>query len=147
MVFPAFIAVVDPLRRKTRPRLPRLQALLSGLGIIMAAALAASLRSPWAGAAAAFLVATHPALIEPSVSYNIEFLFGLMLIAAALAVVRWVREPSPAGAAIAGLCVAAGLMCRSVLFAFPPLLCALLRLLKPGRRIPGRQLGIFLAVS
>ncbi|MBI5881808.1 MAG: glycosyltransferase family 39 protein [Elusimicrobia bacterium] len=147
VVFPAFIAVVDPASPEEPPRLPRAQALLSGLGIIMAAALAARLCSPWAGTLAAFLVASHPGLIEPSVSYNIEFLFGLMLIAASLAVVRWLREPSPASAAAAGLCVAAGLMCRSVLFAFPLFLCVLLRLIKPGRSIPGRQLGIFLAVS
>lgn len=147
VLYPALLAAVEPVPVGGTGRALRLQAALGVIAVAYAGVLAAVICSPLAGLLAAFGTALHPILVRSVASYAIESFYGFLVLSAALSLALWLRRPSRRGALMAGLCVGAGIMCRSTLFLFPIFLAVALRLARKTAPVPRRQLVLFVAAS
>jgi tetratricopeptide (TPR) repeat protein len=147
VIYPAFIAAVEPVPVARARRLRWAQAGLGVLSIAYAGLLGMLLHSPWAGFFAAFGVALHPALIHGASSWAIEPFYGFLVLSAALSLVLWLRRPTQGAALGAGFCIGTGILCRSTLFLFPVFLIGVLRCSRKSIAISRRQLAIFAAAS
>ncbi|MDD5630305.1 MAG: hypothetical protein PHU21_14670, partial [Elusimicrobia bacterium] len=133
VLFPAFLSAAERYGASGPARAPVIEAALCGLEIPLAAWLGLALHSPGAALISAAFVAFHPALRELATPYQIDDFYGLLLMLVAVALAAWMRSPSAGRSWLLGFAVAASLLCRSVLFAFPPCL-VLARLRGDARR-------------
>ncbi|MCX5795235.1 MAG: tetratricopeptide repeat protein [Elusimicrobia bacterium] len=147
IAYPAFLSIVETYIPAARPRGPRCEAALGSLEIPLAGWLAMEALSPLAGLCSAAIVAFHPALIRSPQGEHIEGFYGLVLLLVAAVLMSWARRPTPARSWLLGFAVAVSLLCRSVLFLFPPALFLGLRR-RLGTAAPARgSLWLILGLS
>lgn len=126
--YPALLALTESFDPAFRARAPFVHAALGVGAMGLAAWAAAGLAGPWAGAAAAGLIAAQPALLSEVAGYQIEPLYGALVAGALLALLAWVRSPSRGSAAALGLAVGASVLCRSPLCLLLPAAAVVWRL-------------------
>ncbi len=124
-LYPSVLSCVENFGPEGKVRAPHLEAVLISLEIPLGAWLALALHSPVAGIVTAAFIAFHPDLARLVSPYETEDFYGLLILLAALATALWWRSPGPKRAWLAGFIIAVSLLCRSVLFLFPP--CLLIR--------------------
>lgn len=124
IVYPAALSLLETYDPDASPRAPAAQGLVGSATILLAALLAGQLYGLGGGLFAAGLTAFHPVLRDSVPGSRVEILFAFLVLAAALALARWAREPSPRNSVLLGFALAVSILCRSVLFAFPLLLAA-----------------------
>ena len=130
VLFPAFLALAGKITAFTSSGAAAAQALLNSFCVLLMYWAGAKLHSRGAGLAAALLFALDPVQIRQVSVPMIESFYSFMLLAAAGAMLWLLEKPSPARAAACGLAIGAGLLCRSALLFFPPLLALFMLLLK-----------------
>ena len=122
VIFPAFLSATEDYGSSGRPAAPRIEALLASLEIPLAGWVACELHSPLAGLAAGALVAFHPDLSRLSTPYEIEDFYAWLMMLVVVALTAWARAPNAGRSWALGLATSVSLLCRSVLFLFPPVL-------------------------
>ncbi len=147
-LYQAFLVAVESLVPAPQPGWALLaQALLSCLAVVAVYELASELDSPWAGLLAALWAAADPGLIEPVARLDISSFYQTAVLAAACALVRWLKSPTPARTALLAAVLAASLLCRTSHWPLPAVIAGAAVLLPSWRAARARLAALTLATA
>jgi hypothetical protein len=137
ILFPVFIALAGKASSPTVANIARAQALLNAFSILLIYWAGTRLHSRACGLISALLFAVDPAQIRQVSFPMIESFYSFMVLSAACSVLWLLEKPSASRAVLCGLITGAGLLCRSALLFFPPVLALSLAAfkIKDARRL------------
>lgn len=147
-LYQAFLVAVEALAPAPHPGWALFaQAALSAFAIVAVYELASELDSPLAGFLAAMWAACEPGIVEPVTRLDIASFYQTAVLAAACALARWVRSPSPGRTALLAAALAASLLCRTSHWLLAPAIAAAALLLPSWRAARARLPALALCAA